>query len=723
MTDDYSATRESGIPDADFWSAVAAHDAAVARVGLAIWIGAEPTFTLRQSEAAEWLFEAMGPEKLERAVELVRELRHQHPGHALLRTLGRQYAEEAQPRWSFGLYGSRHGGPVWRGPPDPLETPVPASPLEAGRLERFWRLLGDAGIRAGWSVRRFSVAADGSLRLLCRTDGKPVDLDPGLDIRLVREAVHQLPTPQAGPYDDLAAKGYSLLSLRVETGPAGGDVASIEMPAFATVRDFLDCLDLVGASAREAGVPALVVRGYPPPVDRTVSWTTITPDPAVVEVNLAPEADTAGFVRQATALYELAARVHLCPYRLQYTGGVSDSGGGGQFTLGGPAPLASPFLQQPMLLPRWVRYLNHHPALSYLFATDYVGGASQSPRTDEGTRASFEELDLALASLAATPDVQPWTLWATLAPFLADPAGNSHRSELNIEKLWNPYLPGRGCLGLVEFRAFRMPRTPRRAGAIAALLRASTAMLARHDPAPDLMHWERELHDRFALPFFLRQDLRGILDELERSGLGLGDTLEQELLRDAHWPAWSARLGSIELVVERAVEFWPLIGDVASQERGGSREVDSSTARLQVLLRTTDGSDLDPGDYALAVAGCRLPLQPAQDGPVRSAIAAFRYREFQPLRGLHPCVKPVAPLEFHLGSPRTGEGLRAVLHPWRPDGGAYDGLPKDLAEAQSRRAARWQVTHLPASALPDFIEAPLAARAGYTVDLRWLQAS
>jgi uncharacterized protein (DUF2126 family) len=41
---------------------------------------------------------------------------------------------------------------------------------------------------------------------------------------------------------------------------------------------------------------------------------------------------------------------------------------------------------------------------------------------------------------------------------VADTSGNVHRSELNIEKLWNPDLPGRGCLVLVDFRAFRMPR-------------------------------------------------------------------------------------------------------------------------------------------------------------------------------------------------------------------------------------------------------------------------
>jgi uncharacterized protein (DUF2126 family) len=66
----------------------------------------------------------------------------------------------------------------------------------------------------------------------------------------------------------------------------------------------------------------------------------------------------------------------------------------------------------------------------------------------------------------------------SLASFLCDAVGNSHRAEINIEKLWNPYLPGRGRLGLVEFRGLRMQHTPQRATAIACLLRAVIALLA-----------------------------------------------------------------------------------------------------------------------------------------------------------------------------------------------------------------------------------------------------
>src|SRR6188768_4207230 len=43
--------------------AVAAHDRAIARHGVAVWVGAEPTFTDRFAESREWLSEALGRDK------------------------------------------------------------------------------------------------------------------------------------------------------------------------------------------------------------------------------------------------------------------------------------------------------------------------------------------------------------------------------------------------------------------------------------------------------------------------------------------------------------------------------------------------------------------------------------------------------------------------------------------------------------------------------------
>jgi uncharacterized protein (DUF2126 family) len=311
-------------------------------------------------------------------------------------------------------------------------------------------------------------------------------------------------------------------------------------------------------------------------------------------------------------------------------------------------------------------------------------------------------------------------LWASLAPFLADTSGNLHRSELNIEKLWNPNLPGRGCLGLVEFRAFRMPRSPERAAAIAALLRSIAAMLSGADPTPRLRDWGDALHDQFALPFFLRRDLRAVFDDLAVHGLGLGESLRNELFQDPSKSRWQFVLAGCELALESAVEFWPLVGDVASQEADGSRLVDSSTLRLEVSLRKVEPEGPALEGWVLQIAGYELPLRNAPDDLGEIRLIGLRYRDFTPFRGLHPMIRPYGPLTFTLAHPALDEAVQVTLHGWRPDGLPYDGLPGNLEVAASRRAGRLVTQRIPAVDVAPAKAPPCEAVADYTLDLRRL---
>jgi uncharacterized protein (DUF2126 family) len=484
---------------------------------------------------------------------------------------------------------------------------------------------------------------------------------------------------------------------------------------------FLSLLEAVGAAANAVGLPGLILTGFPPPVDATVAWTTLTPDPAVVEVNMAPTPDAAGFLQAARIGYAAAAVAELSPYRLHYNGQVTDSGGGGQLTLGGPTPDSSPFLVYPRLLPALIGYFNRHPALSFYFAGDFVGNSSQAPRPDERTADIVEELALALALLDRQRNPTPELLWQSLSPFLADPAGNPHRSEINIEKLWNPYLPGRGQLGLVEFRAFRMPATPERLAALAALLRAIAALLILKPATPALVHWGRELHDRFALPFYLRADLWEVLDELAGAGLGLGQPLVQELLDDSHHTLGEVEFGDGRLYIRRALEFWPLLGDAVSQEQGHSRLVDASTTRLELSLRARpDARPAALADWRLTANGYRLPLRREDEMDGETWLCGLRYRRFKPWTGLHPNLATQGPIELVLGDPRQPEALRITLHEWKPQGGGYDGLPADLDEAAARRTERFVVERINAALAPSPLEPPPGALTPYCFDLRWL---
>jgi uncharacterized protein (DUF2126 family) len=420
-------------------------------------------------------------------------------------------------------------------------------------------------------------------------------------------------------------------------------------------------------------------------------------------------------------LYAATTELGLAPYRLYYNGSVADSGGGGQITFGGPGPQESPFFVAPHVLPRLVRYLNRHPALSYLFAHDHIGGSGQAVRADERGRDAFRELALALALLerGAPPDAE--TLWSGLSQLLTDAIGNSHRAELNIEKLWNPHIPGRGKLGLVEFRALRMQHSPERAAALAALLRAIIAMLCARDFDVPLRDHGDELHDRYALPYYLERDLEEVLDDLNAAGLGLGTPLAELLRRNGLRLIARVRHRDCELTIRRAVEFWPLIGDVGRQDQETSRLVDASTTRVEVRLRAVEGTAADDfADWRIAVGGVRLPWRLEQDPQGSAKVFGLRYRSFVPRQGLHPALPAQGPLSLTLWHPAHADALHATLHDWRPSGGGYDGLPADLAEAAARRAERCVVE--PAShPAPETLHAPPPeALTPYALDLRWL---
>jgi uncharacterized protein (DUF2126 family) len=705
---------ESVVDVAEFDRAVRAHDDAVAALGLAIWIGTEPTFTDRFSDAPEWVSAALGNDKAERAERLLC-LLQANMGGLVLRTLGRQYPGEDLPRWSLGLYARRDGEPLWSGPPDPALTVARDAEPDVRGLQTALV----AGLESlGYCTRSFT-GEDGSLRVLAQSP-ECASVFAEDDPRLQQPALHGRPLPEAGLVDSLAAEGCWLFII-APTSWQGAEMPSVGLPACDRVERFVAWLGAIGAAAREAGLDTILLNGHPPPVDASVSWTTITPDPAVIEINMAPYPDVSGLLSATRILYAASAELGLAPYRLYYNGSVADSGGGGQMTLGGPSPEASPFFVAPRLLPRLVRYLNRHPALSYLFAHDHIGGSGQAVRADERGRDAFRELALALALLEQGPAPDPDTLWAGLSHLLTDAAGNSHRAELNIEKLWNPYLPGRGKLGLVELRALRMQHTPERAAALAALLRAILAMLATRGFEAPLQDLGDELHDRYALPYYLELDLEQILADLSMAGLALAPALAGVLRRnDLPQIACVQHLGC-ELLVRRAVEFWPLVGDVSRQDQDTSRLVDASTTRIELCLRAVGEAPEDISDWQIAVGDVHLPLRMEQDARGPAKVFGLRYRSFVPWQGLHPALPAQGPMHLSLWHPDRHEALHLSLHDWRPDGGAYPGLPGDLAEAAARRAERCVVELGAAPAVETLRPPPPEALTPYTLDLRWLR--
>jgi uncharacterized protein (DUF2126 family) len=90
--------------DGEQWREAARNqDVAIAARGLTLWIGAEPTFTLRSSQDPAWLSAAEGADKAERARALLLSLAPRlSPAPVLFRSAGRRYPGEKSPRFCYG---------------------------------------------------------------------------------------------------------------------------------------------------------------------------------------------------------------------------------------------------------------------------------------------------------------------------------------------------------------------------------------------------------------------------------------------------------------------------------------------------------------------------------------------------------------------------------------------------------------------------------------------
>ena len=100
---------------------VGEHDARLEALALVVWVGSKPTFTDRHAQSPEWLSMALGGDKEVVAGRRPAGLCRTWPGGVVLRSEGRHYPGEAQPRWNIGHLRRRDGLSLWDGPPDPIQ--------------------------------------------------------------------------------------------------------------------------------------------------------------------------------------------------------------------------------------------------------------------------------------------------------------------------------------------------------------------------------------------------------------------------------------------------------------------------------------------------------------------------------------------------------------------------------------------------------------------------
>lgn len=700
------------------WEAVnhcaAAVETTLARSGMRLTMGGEPTFVPLRPQGAEWQTAALGPTKLGFARQFARQLvQDSFPGAVILETSGKHYPGEPLPRWTLLVQRRAEGAPVWR------DVTRLKGDLQPGQhtLHDAKTLIAALAARLGLDGATVLPCADTATPEAVNGFVLPLDYDGRRWITDTWSPALKQKTVQLIPGDSLIGLRLPLgllpdtrlrRALTVEIKDGG---LAIFVPPL-TTDSYLLLLAGIEAALEERKLRDVVLAGYAPPPDASLPTIGFASDPGVIEVNLAVCADWSAYDHQLEWLYRAAHKCELCAHKFGFNGRTHGTGGGAHLVFGGPVGIVSPFFAFSGFLPSIIRYFQHHPALSYVFTGQYLGPSSQAPRIDESTFEALYELEIACAGAEQFGSPQNFALFDLLfRDLLMDRSGNTHRAEISVDKLWNPFA-GNGRLGLVELRAFES--NPHRAAQslTALLVRAVFARLAADPFKAAFVRWGGELHDRFFLPAFLWQDLTAIVADLRAHGI----PFELEWLRplfefrlpkvgefslattssEKHGKKSPGEAFSVEF--RQALEAWPLLGE--SPNAGTvSRTVDACMDRLEASVSSRLA--LEKGLLLVNGYPCEFrplapeSLDPASAGAASSAppyaAAGIRFRAFYFTPALQPHVPTHTPLLIEWVDRDTLTVVAAARwHVWNPRGLPYTDRPADEAAARHRQAERWE---------------------------------
>jgi len=594
--------------------------------GISLTMGGEPSYVPENPSGPEWNVSAVGPTKLNYAYQMAAALiADVIPNGVVFYSPGKSYPGEVNPRWALHLVWRRDFQPFAKQEAVPVKKGAPSLATMKAAICKACKL------RDEW------ITADNDVAVL------PIDFIDGKW------------QSDAWPFAD---KKMRLLGA---SGPAGLRLPLGELPPESLHRalvlepkkdglhiflppllqdPFVALFSIVTQAAAKAGFSKLIYEGYVPS-DTSDVWEklSLTPDPGVLEINLPPCLTWKDYQFWLQALERAAKASGMRSFKKTHDGEETGTGGGNHLLFGGPDFDHHPFFKRPAWVASIVRYWQHHPSLSYLFTGTYVGASSQAPRPDESTRELYD-LEMAYRFLESLPDGDHrYLISETLRHLHTDTSGNTHRSEISVDKFWNVNADG-GCRGLIEFRAVESLPHAEWMSAVALLWKALAAMLLAKPFKKPLLEHGSKLYDHYFLPSVLWNDFSKVLADLEKAGFPLPEKTFQDIWNWRFPEMLHFSNGTAALSIRKACEGWPLLCETPHEGGSTSRFVDTSMERLEFVGRAAFAKK-----YRIFVQGRELPLEPL---PGKLNGVGLRYRRTALYPSLHPGIAPHLPLYVEL---------------------------------------------------------------------------
>ena len=388
-----------------------------------------------------------------------------------------------------------------------------------------------------------------------------------------RSAAMRAADDRAGSRRDRAELGDGAVGAhrarRVE--PRDGRLC-VFMPPVEALEDYLELVAAAEATARRAEA-AGPHRGLSR--RRTIRASTcirVTPDPGVIEVNIHPAAIWRECVDDHHGVYEEARQSRLGADKFMIDGRHTGTGGGNHVVVGGATPDDSPFLRRPGSAeePRAALAAPSVAVLSVLgpvHRPDQPGAAHRRGAARRALRAGDRAGAGAAAGQGEAPP--PWLVDRLFRNLLVDVTGNTHRSEICIDKLFSPDGPT-GRLGLVEFRGFEMPPDARMSLAQQLLMRALIARLWREPQTGRWCAGARRCTTASCCRILSGQDFLDVLGDLAAHGFAF-EPGWFEAQREFRFPfCGEVEHGGVDLELRQALEPWHVMGEERRDRRHGA---------------------------------------------------------------------------------------------------------------------------------------------------------